>query len=292
MTLRLLDYPELDSVSNKLYIAEFIQWLGRRQITAASLLEYCTYLETRYNAPASRRRAISGIRPMLHWARLNKITGISKDDISDAFSMRGKAAFKLTRHEPQILRGPEIANLVKAALAYDSPDAVMLRRFVLLGITTGARPNELIAMKGTDFDVVNQEIHIMASKTMRERIVPLRWSRSLQALAPKVSTLGTFIKLTGPRGAPETSHWRKLLLIGQCPLCTPKILRATAASHVASSGKVPTPFVHGWFGHGDSVAWHYYQRPILVGDGNHLEDWFGCGDAMSALTGKVIEELV
>lgn len=275
----------MQSTGDKLIHKEFDAWLGDKPLDTLALLDWRKHVDQRWPAPASKNRAMSSVRCLLHWARLSKICTLSRDDISDCLK-----AWPVPASIPKRLDSEQVVTLISAALKYQRAQAVHLRRYILLALTMGARVDELVQLEGTAFDVINQEVKVFASKTRRERRVPMRWSITLKEIAPMVSTKGKLFKFTGPRGCPNPVQWNNMLA-GTGLKVTLRELRATCASFVASSGKVPQAWLSSWFGHGDAVAFKYYHNPIQNVTGEVVEDWYGCPDLMRKLLNVVKKEL-
>lgn len=251
------------------YVQRFESWRKEREITPALLFEYwdnmnaCPYLGN-----SSRNRHIQQLRPYINEIRLRKALPFVKTDIYDALKL-----WPVEAREPQVLDSKQVKALVVAAAQADP----RMGAFVLLGLTTGARCSEIWSIKllnwRPDHIVVND------SKRSRDKRIPLKWSASLQAMAS-----GPQWPMWGFKNVPPTPIWRKLLdAAGLSREFEPRILRRTAASFAASSGKVPAVWLAEWFGHSNQVADRFYRLAQSEANGDTIEQWYGCPEEFKAL---------
>lgn len=260
----------MDTKPNQ-YLQRFHIWRAGRMIDAALLLDYRRDLE-QYPAPSSRNRHIQALLPWLYEQRLRGYVTMIEDDMR-----RALARFREPTLEPDVLTAGQVHALVNVALNAERD----LARFVLLGLVTGARPGELVAIQGKHFN--GEALSIWAPKTQRARRVPFKYSSVLTTLAPLVRDRGKLMEFTGPRGMPRTRPWRKLCNAAGLGIIEPRIMRRSCASFVASSGKIPPVWLSEWFGHSAQTAWRFYQLAQGQAEGNTVEEWYGCPEAFKAL---------
>ena len=251
------------------HTTQFDAWRAGRTIDGALLLDYRAHLEARYPAPSSRNRHLSALKPYLNELRIRGEVALTRDDIRDSLHW-----WTVPQHEPDVLTQAEVKALVVAATSSDVDPR--LARFVLIGLTTGARLGELQFLTGAAF-YESKVLRIYASKTQRARRVPLNYSQTLTALSSRL--LGRPELLVGyTRISMQLQRpWAALLKAAGLPNThEPRCLRRTAASFAASSGKVPAVWLAEWFGHSDKVADRFYRLAQTEAAGDTIEEWYGC----------------
>lgn len=255
------------------FIKRFEDWRQGRAITPALL---CAYRDNLGLAPmlsnTSRNRHMAEVKPFVNELRLRKALTFVKADIYDA--MR---PWPVESHEPKVLDAAQIKQLVGAAVTADPRIAA----FVLLGLTTGSRCAEVASIRPECWR--RDHIVVTDSKRARDKRVPLKWSTTLQAMAG-----WPMWPMWTAKKVPPTPNWRKLLVAAGLGIdFEPRILRRTAASFAASSGKVPAVWLSEWFGHTNQIADRFYRLAQSEVAGETIEQWYGCEAEFTALLNAV-----
>jgi len=256
-------------------------WFSGREITVETIKSFKAVLGKKVKAASSMRRYIVAAKPWLAMQRLEGKHNIDREGVN----LLLKPPTVIKKDPEAMLRG-DVAALLKACYDHESLDYAW---FVLLSLTTGARVGEVVAMQGSHFNAAKGTLRIFATKTASIREVPLKWSQTMTAIAGKTFKSGAIFKLGGMRGGPETGAWRKLLALAGLPPVEPRILRATAASIVASSGHLTGMEYCRWFGHSLTVAMDFYIAPNGErAEGKTIEEWYGLEAEFKALTRRCL----
>lgn len=256
------------------FIQRFEEWRKGREINPPLLFEYWDNLNACPQfGNSSRNRHIQALRPYVNEIRLRKALQFVKADIYDALK-----PWPVDLREPVVLDAKQVKALVeKAALADPRMGA-----FVLLGLTTGARCSEIWSIKVSNWRA--DHLIVNDSKRSRDKRVPLKWSSTLTAMQGCAQwPMWNYSKI------PPTPIWRKLLdSAGLSREYEPRILRRTAASFAASSGKVPSVWLAEWFGHSNQIADRFYRLAQSEANGDTIEAWYGAQDEFKALLRAVV----
>lgn len=254
------------------YITHFEQWRAERPITGSLLIDYRRHLDHKLPARSSRNRYVQSLKPWLQQLRIEGKLGMTKDEIGDSLKR-----WKEDKHPPEVLTCYQVAALVRCACECEPNMA----RFVLIALTLGARPGEVVALKGSDFRP--PDIRIWSPKTREERLAPMDFSSTLQSVAKRVSGDGRLMTFHTQRGHPSFDSWKALAKRADIPDLEPRGLRRTCRSFAASSGQVPSPALRAWFGHSEAIAAKHYENWRGKRAGNTIEQWYDCADLFAKL---------
>ncbi|MCC7510084.1 MAG: hypothetical protein IT464_12050 [Planctomycetes bacterium] len=253
-------------------------------------------------APPTRNRHLGAVKAFLSWARRNGYLRISKDDVGDQL-----APYPTAKKLPRVLELNEIKALISAVVKHDqqrhfasredkqayfsgrpvaqgAPKYPPLAPFAFLGLLTGARPSEVLAIKWEHVKFGASEIEVWGNKTACERRVPLHDSRLLVKLLKglQASANGS-VHVCGDwaDGKPREINdrqWKQLVKLIDPPFhLRPKDLRSTAVAYVASASPDSEYLLESRYGHGERVSKKHYRRPLhgLRERGSTVEQWLG-----------------
>ena len=254
------------------FIQRFEDWRKGREINPPLLFAYWDNLESSRLSNSSKNRHLQQLRPWVNEQRLRMALPFVKADIYDALKPWPEIA-----REPEVLNAAQVKALMAAAPGVDPRMAM----FAMLGLTTGARCSEIGSITPEAWRA--DHLVIADTKRGRDKRVPLKWSSTLTGL----SGCAEFPRYTAKK-VPPTPHWRKLLVAAGLPITfEPRILRRTAASFAASSGKVPAVWLAEWFGHTNAVADRFYRLAQSEANGDTIEEWYGCAKEFVSLREKL-----
>lgn len=250
-----------------LWLRKFDAVVRDNPITTKTLMAFRDSLK--HYAPASANRGIAVVRAFLKHQRLCGEPLPDSELCAEALK-----PYKVVTSVPRFLSGSEIAALCNTR----APRPV--ETFLALGLLTGARPGEILAMQPAHHRPT-QGLVVYAPKTRRERIVPLHDSQSLASLL-SCGGGGDAAYCDGFK----ITAWGHLTTAALGRKVPPKILRSTWSSYAASSGKIPERLYAARAGHGIDVAYQFYAAPLQGVTGDTVEEWYGA-EACEALLNLV-----
>lgn len=261
------------------FAADFFK---ERPITVDTIRTFKAVVCRRVKAPSSVVRYFAAAKPWLAMKRLEGAHNIDREGVNLILK-----APRIPKKIPESLLPDEVRALLKAATEFRVKDYAW---YVLLALTTGARPGEVVSVQGSHFSAPKGTLRIFAPKTATAREVPLKWSTSLTKLAGANLHQGLLMHLTSNRGLPETRYWRELLALAELPVYEPRILRSTVGTCIASSGHLTGLEYVKWMGHSLKVAVDFYIDPEgKRADGNTIEAWLGAEAEYKALAARCLE---
>ncbi|MBK8205283.1 MAG: tyrosine-type recombinase/integrase [Planctomycetes bacterium] len=251
---------------------------------------------------------------LMNWLRRREYLRISSDDVRDAMPK-----FREEKKLPVEVPVETLRALVKAAVsndlsmnfasrvdkrAYDvgerSDTATHTYKplfpLVALLVLTGMRLGEALHLRWENVDLSGKRICVRADRQTNWQ-VKTRHERNIGFTdSPAVERL--LFGLTLRRGAsayvlPDTESsdprnfnrksWGRMLTSAGIPHVTPKMLRTTYATALASARKAPTPYQLAFrMGHGVEVAARHYVADTEPREGDRVEQWLQIDDVLTA----------
>lgn len=255
-----------------------------RPITVQTILTFKAVVCRRVTAPASMLRYFAAAKPWLAMKRLEGAHNIDREGV-----MLLLKSPKVKQTIPEALLPADVTALLAAAVEFRKKSYAW---YVLLGLTTGARPGEVANIHGSHFDAARGVLRVYAPKTATTREIPLKWSTTLTTLAKAKLPPGSLMHLTGSRGLPELRYWRELLHLAGLPVLEPRITRSTVGTCLASCGHLTGLEYTRWMGHSTQIAVDFYISPKGErAEGSTIEQWFGAEAEYKALVARCLEEL-
>lgn len=156
---------------------------------------------------------------------------------------------KIENERIRFLSEAEKDALLKACRKSESP---YLYCVVLIGLTTGMRFAEILALKWPDVDFERNVIRIMKSKNKERRVVPMAdmVQRELQKIrsVPRIDTDYVFARADGKKPIEIRKRWYQAVEASGIEDFNFHDLRHTAASYLTMSGTTPIELMHicGW----------------------------------------------
>lgn len=152
------------------HLADFLAWheaQGRPPLTKAVVNRYKAGLEAQGKGPASINQALSAIRKLVREAADNGAV--------DPAIAQGIANVKGVRSETlpagRNISPGELAALVQACIADDSPAGARDAALIAVLYTCGLRRAEVVALDATDYDPETGELRILHAKGRKQRTV-------------------------------------------------------------------------------------------------------------------------
>lgn len=251
-----------------------------RAITQALLVDYQLHLQRKKLSPASVNRYCNEVRSMLNYFRKRgECKDLTNEQVGESLG-----TVKVPSKLPRVLSPDEVAGIMRALQFDNVANIRSLRAYVLVGLATGMRPGELLAIKKADVNQELQEIRVMASKTGVERRVPYSDSPAAAKVIDHIMKYHPGDKLL--HGFRDES-WQRLFQDAEVPYCEPRVLRATAATYTACSNKYNEYMLCARFGHSTAVAIKHYRVPNYQVEGTTMEEWLGCADRIRSLADQV-----
>lgn len=149
-------------------LLRFAKYLSRKyncepyieDVTSNEIEEYLTYLkEERNNEPSSRNKSLYALRSFFAWA-------CKKEIVERNVALSNEKA-KLQQKERVFLIDEEVEALLTAI---DNPLINLTVRTLYM---TGLRISECLSLTLSAVDMVNKEIHVIAGKGNKDRVVPI-----------------------------------------------------------------------------------------------------------------------
>lgn len=229
------------------YANEFLRWAKihrkhksflRYQVSLNQLLPHFGKLKIsnitrkeieRYKA--KRRNQASGSTINRDLACMKKILNNAiSDGIIDVNPVLGVEFFKEPKRSPNYLTDEEARRLI------DACDTVAIKTFVILGLNTGMRLNELLNLKWEDVNLDDKLIVLKDTKNNKEESIPLN-NTALNRLK-KLTRLSDFV-ITKENGDPYLyirKSWNRVVKKAGLKNITPHILRHTFATILVREG--------------------------------------------------------
>jgi integrase len=179
-------------------------------------------------------------------------------------------------HKPPRILSPDEAHRLLAAYRKSAPTMLP---WLVLGMFSGVRPDELARLKWRDLDLVNGSLNVdaAASKVRRRRVVPLRHYRKIiygkREEVQAIDTIIRWLKLCKP-GKPDSiiappaitvRRWRRKLAQKADIEWSPDLLRHTASSYLLELYHDPGRVAH-WLGNSPRILERAYKQLVSAPD--------------------------
>ena len=152
------------------------------------------------------------------------------DEVVDINPVTKIDFFKEPVRSPSFLAEEAAAKLINAC------DTLALKTFVIIGLNTGMRLNEILSLKWEQINLVDKVVNLRDTKNGREDSIPLTEDlfQHLQTI-PKTSEY-VVTKEDGGRYVNFMKQWKKLIEKAKVGKVTPHVLRHTWATALVRAG--------------------------------------------------------
>lgn len=268
------------------FLRPFVAFCAGRDPTAEILKDWRAHLLHSMKA-SSRNRYMKAVKAYLSY--LHDVEGLKLTPEEVARILK---PFKEPSRIPHVWDSDQLRKLLPAVVTHaNRPKRENLGIGVLLMLCAGLRPGEAISLRRQDIDLKHSWMNVFASKTQKERRIPL----------DSPALLDLFSRLWKKREPEETwfkpgnnyrqipfEPWRELLQIAKLKKEPPKILRATHVAHVASSHRFSTYELTGRFGHSEKISHQFYYQPMPDVQGDNVDQWLGCAAELQKLVDHIV----
>lgn len=265
-------------------------------------------------SPATVSRHLRITSALLNWLRLQRVVKLSADDVRDLLkTRRGKRA---AQAEPRWLTGAEIRRLLDAAVRYDEArrrDVEQLAPAILLGLLTGCRFGELLALQWRDVDLKARDEHgrvageIVVRRALEPRSnveKPTKTSKARTldlSISPALSALLAALKLRAgrrPTVLPDATRDRVRQAKARLEPHDPPDWNWLVIRHTTATYLTNAPGVFGaaslwrsclWLGHEPDVAKAHYLGLVrgIPRSATTLEAAMGITEQAAEITRRV-----
>ncbi len=268
--------PKTSANAVKFWLRRFEAFMERYDaITPEALHDFHLSLRRAAYAPASVNKALGVVNTYLRHLRAFRPDLAIPDAETRSVLM---PRLDVPTSVPAALSPAEITALATHGITGAS---VPIRRFLLLGLLTGARPGEVLAMTPEHYHGPSRGLYVYSKKTRHQRVIPVHDSVALR----------TFLGRENPGVGGSTPYcsgftdyaWE--IFTQKClgkPLHR-KVLRSTFASYAASSMRMTEFEYCSRTGHTTKVANTYYRSMIYGISGDTVEEWYGAAVALREL---------
>lgn len=254
---------------------------------------------------ASKNSYRAAIIAFLNWIRRREYLRVTSDDVRDAMPK-----FRQERKLPVEVSAETLQGLIAAAVDHDtnwnhasradkhayytkqrSETATAkykpLFPLVAMLMLTGMRLGEALHLRWENVDIEAKRIRVKADrqtnwqvKTRHERNIGFSDSPALERLLTGMKMrrgLSPYVLPDCDGPSPRKfnrASWNLMLESAGVPKVTPKELRSTYATALASARNAPTPYQLAFrMGHGVAVAAGHYVADTQAREGNSVEQW-------------------
>ena len=134
------------------------------------------------------------------------------------------------------IRSPHFLSEEQAAKLIRACDNIALKTFVIIGLNTGMRLNEILSLKWEQINFIDKIITLHNTKNSQEDSIPLTADvlRQLESI-PRISEY-VVVKEDGTRYVNFMKQWKKLIEKAKIGKVTPHVLRHTWATALVRAG--------------------------------------------------------